>query len=147
MLIRTFRFHSRGESKITTSSVAIIPNLPFFFCAWRSWHHYRGKVCPLSSFSSDLFRPQAYKASAYLEGLIIRGVIEPQPSASLDQIYEKYGPDALIENEKESANSVPLLRKEAVPKIVSLFELPSTAEADLYRALDQTNARLRSTSL
>ena len=22
--------------------LAIIPNLPFFFCAWRSWSHYRG---------------------------------------------------------------------------------------------------------
>lgn len=21
---------------------AIIPNLPFFFCVWRSYHHYRG---------------------------------------------------------------------------------------------------------
>ena len=24
--------------------LAIIPNLPFFFCAWRSWSHYRGNL-------------------------------------------------------------------------------------------------------
>lgn len=22
---------------------AVIPNLPFFFCIWRSWSHYKGK--------------------------------------------------------------------------------------------------------
>lgn len=26
----------------TIPLIAIVPNLPFFFCAWRSWSHYRG---------------------------------------------------------------------------------------------------------
>ena len=143
MLIRMFGFRTYKFRQLT-SAEAIIPNLPFFFCAWRSWHHYRGKFhfhrrCPLLT---SFFR-QAYKASSYLEGLILRGAIEPQPSVRLDRIYEQYGPDA--PGDEKKANS-PLLRREAVPKIVSLFELPSTAEADLYRALDQTANRLKRTS-
>ncbi|KIJ54413.1 hypothetical protein M422DRAFT_154133, partial [Sphaerobolus stellatus SS14] len=33
--------------------IPIIPNLPFFYCAWRAWSHY-----------------QAWKASEYMQGLI-----------------------------------------------------------------------------
>ena len=87
---------------------------------------------------------EAYKASAYVEGLMSRGAIEPQADTNLDHIYERYGPDA--PHPQESESSTPLLRREAVSKIVSLYELPSTAEADLYRALDQTATRLKKTS-
>ncbi|CAL1712492.1 unnamed protein product [Somion occarium] len=55
--------------------IPVIPNLPFFFCVWRSWSHYR-----------------AYKASAYLEGFLDRNCIIPEENAELDKIYAKYAP-------------------------------------------------------
>ena len=30
--------------------LAVIPNIPFFFCVWRSWSHYRGIIHPISIF-------------------------------------------------------------------------------------------------
>ncbi|EJC97923.1 uncharacterized protein FOMMEDRAFT_97733 [Fomitiporia mediterranea MF3/22] len=122
--------------------VPIIPNLPFFFCVWRSWHHYR-----------------AFKASSYLEALMDKGAIRAEPNIALDKVYETYKPDpppttkslspesstdsttTARENEDENAERI-VLGKEAVPKIVSLFDLPPSAAADLYRALEQTESRL-----
>jgi len=114
--------------------IPIIPNLPFFFCAWRAWHHYR-----------------AFKASEYLESLAKEGAITPEPSVGLDKIYETYGPDSEPpkdpspttgpEDEKEQERLI--LSREAVPKIVNLFDLPSTAAADMQRAIDQTSVRLK----
>ncbi|KAL5524460.1 hypothetical protein ACEPAF_9600 [Sanghuangporus sanghuang] len=118
--------------------VPIIPNLPGFFCLWRSWHHYR-----------------AYKASSYLEGLVDKGAIHPESNAVLDKIYEEHQPASPSSSESSSGpNSKPppdedngeeriVLSREAVPKVVGLFELPPSAASDLYRALDQTEHRLR----
>lgn len=36
---------------------AVIPNLPFFFCVWRSWSHYRGQ-CFLDGASPVFARLQ-----------------------------------------------------------------------------------------
>lgn len=41
-----------------------------------------------------------------------------------------------------SAEEELILDREAVPDIVSYFDLPKSAESDLYRALDQTSNRL-----
>lgn len=41
-LIRTSYARLSLNVKYTNSVVAIIPNLPFFFCAWRSWSHFKG---------------------------------------------------------------------------------------------------------
>ncbi|KIM80956.1 hypothetical protein PILCRDRAFT_821813 [Piloderma croceum F 1598] len=124
--------------------VPIIPNLPFFFCVWRSWSHYR-----------------AYRASQYLENLIDQGAIVPEASEELDKIYAEHDPlqsntttspsDTNTTNPHSSpdstANPEPappplLLTRAAIPAIVSLFNLTGHSSADMYRALEQ--ARLRS---
>ncbi|KAI5119200.1 hypothetical protein M0805_004455 [Coniferiporia weirii] len=114
--------------------IPIIPNLPFFFCVWRSWHHYK-----------------AYKASSYLESLIKGGMIKPEGNAGLDKIYEKYRPQSHSssipspksrQDSSQSKKEHSILSVEAVSKLASFFELPSNAEADLLRALDQTGSRL-----
>ncbi|KLO12193.1 hypothetical protein SCHPADRAFT_854179 [Schizopora paradoxa] len=70
--------------------IPVIPNIPFFFCVWRSWHHYR-----------------AYKASSYLESLLLlRNAIIPQPDSALDRIYEECrGRMAKAKEEKEKSRS------------------------------------------
>ncbi|KAI0081610.1 hypothetical protein K474DRAFT_1613374 [Panus rudis PR-1116 ss-1] len=150
--------------------IPVIPNLPFFFCIWRSWHHY-----------------SAYKASAFLEQFVKRDAIKPIASPELDKIYAEYAPrptppseapqtadldtDAsstptstlhpsvserppVAESEKCHPNTgspqtdtTPkrlLLSKEAVPEIMKLFDIPpeSTFAADVYRALEQARLRM-----
>jgi len=69
---------------------AIIPNLPFFFCAWRSWSHYRGIYCLRSSgvLVSNLNSLIAYRSSQYLQSLLEHNLIVPEASESLDEVYK-----------------------------------------------------------
>ncbi|KAI0693232.1 mitochondrial K+-H+ exchange-related-domain-containing protein [Cytidiella melzeri] len=129
--------------------IPIIPNLPFFFCVWRSWSHYK-----------------AYKASSYLEQLLEKGSIVPQDSAELNAIYAAYAPSAPSANEPQQAedsdsdasssprvnnNEHLLLTRDAVPAITAYFDTgPSHASssssslaADLYRAIEQAALRVR----
>ncbi|KDR83090.1 hypothetical protein GALMADRAFT_88915 [Galerina marginata CBS 339.88] len=146
--------------------IPIIPNLPFFFCAWRSWSHYR-----------------AYRSSQYLQSLLEHNLIVPQANEALDQVYRTYqiSPHPIMSkpehsttgsapsseakskpaDEGSSSSSSPnsssttnpdtsihphqtLLTRDAVPSILSIFELgpASTAAADLYRAVEQARVRV-----
>jgi len=128
--------------------VPIVPNIPFFFCVWRSWHHYR-----------------AYKASSYLDSLLHKGIIVPEVNIGLDRIYENcqrrlsqtphLPPTASHEGDAQSNHTTTntrsdedrpaeelILDRDAVPDIISYFDLPKSAESDLYRALGQTSNRL-----
>ncbi|KAF8073504.1 mitochondrial K+-H+ exchange-related-domain-containing protein [Lyophyllum atratum] len=123
--------------------IPIIPNLPFFFCAWRSWSHYK-----------------AYRASQYLQGLLDSGVIVPEASEALDGVYKEFSPNhhlitsaESLENDKNEATSKPeskplqhevLLTRDAVPAILNIFGLGSSAGADLLRAVEQARVRVQS---
>ncbi|KAF5369450.1 hypothetical protein D9758_002499 [Tetrapyrgos nigripes] len=128
--------------------IPVIPNLPFFFCIWRSWSHYR-----------------AYRASEYLKALIEHGQVIPEASPILDAIYKDFAPKP-IESSSSSASSPAssskresedspllnhetdtprlLLTREAVPAIISACNLKESASTDLYRALEQAKQRLAS---
>jgi len=123
--------------------IPIIPNLPFFFCVWRSWSHYR-----------------AYKSSQYLQSLLDHHLIVPEASETLNEVYRLYPPttsspssNPISISESSMPNTDPerefqhtlLLAPEAVPAIISLFELESTtASADLHRAIEQARLRVAS---
>ncbi|EIN13022.1 hypothetical protein PUNSTDRAFT_98047 [Punctularia strigosozonata HHB-11173 SS5] len=123
--------------------IPVIPNLPFFYCVWRSWSHYR-----------------AYKASEYLQSLIEEGVISPEPNPELESIYASHQP---LRDADSDASSTPdqvapqhrdaptqsntaseglLLTREAIPSVLQLFDLPPTSAADIYRAMEQAKVRL-----
>ncbi|EKM51624.1 uncharacterized protein PHACADRAFT_127350 [Phanerochaete carnosa HHB-10118-sp] len=134
--------------------IPVIPNLPFFFCVWRSWSHYK-----------------AYKASSYLEQLLDKGAIVAEPSSALDRVYAKYAKaskkvsptPSTVETSSEQdldsdASSTPsaeeidnvehrhlLLTRDAVPELMAALQLKpgSTFAADMYRALEQANLRLK----
>lgn len=76
MIIRT-SYDCRARTRLLTraSPTAIIPNFPFFFCAWRAWSHYR-----------------AFKASQYLQSFVEHGAILPQASSEFDAIYAEHAP-------------------------------------------------------
>jgi len=119
--------------------IPVIPNLPFFFCVWRSWSHYR-----------------AYKASDYLQSLLQRGAIVPRHDADLDGIiYARHAhlnashdeTEAVSGTEKDEGGRAEekkvLLRRDAVPHILELYGLPESAASNIYRAVEQACARLR----
>ncbi|KAJ4482306.1 mitochondrial K+-H+ exchange-related-domain-containing protein [Lentinula aciculospora] len=118
--------------------IPIIPNLPFFFCVWRSWSHYR-----------------AYRASQYLAALIKHGHVVSAPSLELDTIYKRYGPKSLIALPRNPSSSPSpshataenielLLTREAVPPIVSTFSLEESSTSNIYRAIEQARVRTES---
>ncbi|CAA7262776.1 unnamed protein product [Cyclocybe aegerita] len=149
--------------------IPIIPNLPFFFCVWRSWSHYR-----------------AYRSSQYLQSLIEHDVIAPEASEALDEVYKLRSiaeptPSTSTTSHSDSASSSSsstsepppssnpsapkssttassqtssgpepkhdvLLTRDAVPAILSIFELKpdGSAAADLYRAIEQARVRVAS---
>ncbi|KAI0322025.1 mitochondrial K+-H+ exchange-related-domain-containing protein [Amylostereum chailletii] len=143
MIIRESAVRFNYREKNSTSPPAVIPNFPFFFCVWRSWSHYR-----------------AFKGSEYLESLLKRGAIVPQSSPQLDEIYAAHAPspppspppEETGHKDGSSSGSGPsaeeltqekvLLTREAVPPLLSLFGIPSTAASDFYRAIEQANVRL-----
>ncbi|KAH9920453.1 mitochondrial K+-H+ exchange-related-domain-containing protein [Fomitopsis serialis] len=136
--------------------IPIIPNFPFFFCAWRAWSHYR-----------------AFKASQYLESFVERGAVLPQPSSELDALYAEYAPvqpDPEAPETPHPGSSYPpgntpmsaaetqkscpgaaetgrphlLLTRAAVPALEKFLGLPSGGSfaSDVYRALEQARLRL-----
>jgi len=129
--------------------IPIIPNLPFFFCAWRSWSHYR-----------------AYRSSQYLQSLLDHDIIVPETSEPLDELYKICAPktppascddpDPFSKSDSSSSEfSIPktnpdrepqhiLLGPEAVPAILSLFRFESTTGVDLHRAIEQARLRVAS---
>ncbi|KZT69623.1 hypothetical protein DAEQUDRAFT_726233 [Daedalea quercina L-15889] len=109
--------------------IPIIPNFPFFFCAWRAWSHYG-----------------AYKASQYLQSCVEHEAIVPQASSELDTIYMEHAP-AAPEGESRSPETVHqqlLLEHTAVPALEKLLGFPpgGSFAADVYRALEQARLRL-----
>jgi len=142
--------------------IPIIPNLPLFFCIWRSWSHYT-----------------AYRSSQYLSSLLVHGLIEPSPSSDLDKLYASFtlssrisqnmssSPlasrpsemkpifgNVAVDRELEAAsgkgehwqNVSPsaciFLNQKGVPPVLEMFCLPGSTASSMHRAMDQTRGRL-----
>ncbi|KAJ7600937.1 mitochondrial K+-H+ exchange-related-domain-containing protein [Mycena floridula] len=108
--------------------IPIIPNLPFFFCCWRSWSHYK-----------------AYRASQYLTSLIDEGIIIPQPDTALDTVYK----GATLEKPESTSETQPLLQSMLlspvdIPKLISALDMQPDAKSEISRALEQARARSKS---
>lgn len=99
------------------------------------------------SFPSYALVLSAYKASDYLQSLLQRGAIVPRSDPDLDAIYASHAPSNALHNAtksdgKDEGREV-LLRRDAVPQILQLYGLPESAGSDIYRAVEQADARLR----
>ena len=84
-------------------------------------------------------------------------MIVPESSESLDEVYKLYPPTTESSpsdpgfipktNPEKKPQHILLLRPEAVPSILSLFEFESTtssSSADLHRAIEQARLRVSS---
>ncbi|QRW00669.1 potassium/hydrogen exchange-like protein [Ceratobasidium sp. AG-Ba] len=114
----------------------VVPNLPFFFCVWRGWTHWK-----------------AHKASAYLLELIENDAVQNTPSKELDVIYSESAPrpppgkpaTPKTSNSPDADPAVTQLIPKptvTIPRILKAYDLPKEAERSFFRAVEQ--ARLRS---
>lgn len=92
--------------------------------------------------------PIAYRATQYLQDLLVNDAIVPEGSEALDAIFKDFSPSESSTSTEGPPNTKSnqdgyelLLRREAVPAIVNLFGMKKGADADIYRAIEQ--ARLR----
>ncbi|CAE7124094.1 unnamed protein product [Rhizoctonia solani] len=116
--------------------IPVMPNLPFFFCVWRAWTHWK-----------------AHKASIYLLELSNKDAIHTSPSQDLDSVYSnasKLLPDPAPKANNEHNNpkadsSIAQLLPNPTPvisHIIDTYSLPKEVKRSLLRAVDQ--ARIRS---
>jgi len=120
--------------------VPVIPNLPFFFAAWRSWSHHR-----------------AWKSADYLQYLIENGHIRPEASEEFAELYPSGSPDLALA-EKNTSNDNPggsstdkatrgdgniLLSSTGATELVKRLRLQDGARGEITKALEQTSARLQ----
>ncbi|EJT98592.1 hypothetical protein DACRYDRAFT_110501 [Dacryopinax primogenitus] len=140
--------------------VPVIPNIPFFYCAWRAWGHYR-----------------SWRAASYLEELVRAHMVVETPSPLLDKLYAGFpsppasssslspAPTALIAStspspasETHSPKHPPkpssketdpdpiapylLLTEPDVLSLLKAFSLPEEGRVELGIALAQARARV-----
>jgi len=101
--------------------IPIIPNFPFYFCAWRSWSHWKAK-----------------RAAQYIQGLIHSNRIVPAPLAELNALYGNPAPRAKL---NDSTSDV-LTRKALERAMRSLTTSPEESK-DLLRAHEQVLVRVQ----
>lgn len=119
--------------------LAVVPNLPFFFCVWRSWSHYKGTeneswsihICLNNSF----FFLEAYRSTQYLQDLLSHDSIFPEANEALDAVWREFS--SPVSTQDAGCGSQFVLTSRAVPAIANLFDLGETSHADMCRAIDQ----------
>ncbi|KAG8947569.1 hypothetical protein FRC04_010619 [Tulasnella sp. 424] len=150
--------------------VPIVPNIPFFFCIWRAWSHWR-----------------AYRGAKFLTELVEHRALVPTPHVGLEEFYSSVAsrqsqaspppPSPTATGPKSSGDavvpskSIPpepfLLSRPLIPDLLSAIQqepaLPSSPaapadapqqdmkklsglEPELARAVDQVSLRLSSST-
>ncbi|KAG8892591.1 hypothetical protein FRB99_002607, partial [Tulasnella sp. 403] len=117
--------------------IPVIPNIPFFFCVWRAWSHWKGEVCTnyLITKAEHLGEP-AYKAATFLQQLVHQKCIIPTPHTPLDQFYQSKllspptpSPSAITEAEtKEPLEPEGAPPPEHTPLLLTREQIPSLLE-------------------
>ncbi|KAJ7244993.1 mitochondrial K+-H+ exchange-related-domain-containing protein [Mycena haematopus] len=117
--------------------VPVIPNLPFFFCAWRAWSHY-----------------QALRGARHVDALLQYGKIVPTPDTTLDAVYadsaanskeaDTSPPNAAAANsEKTSSQAVLIVTRDSLQHAMRALEMKPDEAKDVLRAYEQAMNRIR----
>ncbi|KAJ7068799.1 mitochondrial K+-H+ exchange-related-domain-containing protein [Mycena amicta] len=96
--------------------IPIIPNFPFYFCAWRTWSHLKAR-----------------RAAQYLKSLIENKRIVPEPLHDLTAVYAGA-------TEPESATVA--IERDVLERAVRALGMPAEEETSLLQAQDQVVVRL-----
>lgn len=143
---------------------AVIPNVPFYFCAWRAWCHRKGVSIFVPSFPPILTLFVAWNGAGYFNRLIAQEYFQPSAEPILDRIYEASQASRSLKlsvtdtvsesslSEKEPSSTTKpdpqiddqiLLTPKDVPTLIESLQLEPTTEAELLRAIEQTRLRLK----
>ncbi|KAJ7195493.1 mitochondrial K+-H+ exchange-related-domain-containing protein [Mycena pura] len=96
-------------------------NIPFFFCAWRSWSHY-----------------QALRGARHLDGLLKTGKIVPEADAALDAVYTPTRTDTNPDPKRPV-----IVTRDSLGHAMRALEMASDETKDILRAYEQAVNRLR----
>ncbi|KAI9894116.1 MAG: hypothetical protein M1814_004887 [Vezdaea aestivalis] len=103
--------------------VPIVPNLPFFYVAFRAWSHWR-----------------AYSGSKHLAFLLDNNLIKNAPTSQLDKIYPVDSLNPGFDNDNPASESV-VLEYEEAKEVAEILEVPELAP-ELERAINQVTEAL-----
>src|ERR1700748_1970120 len=132
---------------------AIIPNLPFFFCAWRSWSHWKGDKFDFATYNRLIipFDNVAFSSATYLEKVLDRRKINAEQSHLLDSVYQSMEKSEKVpeKEEKEEGSEATanadyrpaFINSYTASTIVTRMKLPDRAMADIMKAIEQAKAR------
>ncbi|KAF8171935.1 mitochondrial K+-H+ exchange-related-domain-containing protein [Mycena galopus ATCC 62051] len=108
--------------------VPIIPNLPFFFCAWRAWSHY-----------------QALRGARHVDALLQNGKIIPTPDTTLDAVYAEAAADSkeadTPANSKNTGRMI--VTRGSLQHAMRALEMKPDEAKDVLRAYEQAMNRIR----
>ncbi|KAJ7781700.1 mitochondrial K+-H+ exchange-related-domain-containing protein [Mycena maculata] len=124
--------------------VPVIPNLPFFFCAWRAWSHY-----------------QALRAARRLDALLQNGKIVPEADKALDSAYASPPevdaslkadappspvPNAPADTNPDTSSSTTprlIVTRDSLGNAMRALDMEPDEGKDLLRAYEQAMNRVR----
>ncbi|KAJ7021608.1 mitochondrial K+-H+ exchange-related-domain-containing protein [Mycena alexandri] len=118
--------------------IPVIPNLPFFFCAWRAWSHY-----------------QALRGARHVDALLQSGKIVPVPEAALDAVYATAKVDVPLDSDSPNdkadagsegdANQKPrlIVTRDSLGHAMRALDMKDDDAKDVLRAYEQAMNRLR----
>lgn len=132
-----------------------IPNIPFFYLAYRGWSHYRGLwrlIVPSFSTVTNLDPFSALNGSRHLQFLLEKNLLNPTSLPELEQLYAKRAsrvlddtpidtpPSEMVEDIEQSDDRV-LLKMSDAKKIASILDAPELA-LEAERAIVQVTEQL-----
>ncbi|KAJ7625352.1 mitochondrial K+-H+ exchange-related-domain-containing protein [Mycena polygramma] len=105
--------------------VPVVPNLPFFFCAWRAWSHW-----------------QALRGARHLDALLQHDKIEPTADERLDAVYAN-AKLPVPEASNASADTTLIVTRDSLGDAMRVLEMEPDETKDVLRAYEQAMNRLR----
>ncbi|KAJ7134839.1 mitochondrial K+-H+ exchange-related-domain-containing protein [Mycena epipterygia] len=120
--------------------VPVVPNLPFFFCAWRAWSHY-----------------QALRGARHVDALLQAGKIVPEGDQALDAAYavptatakadastqDADTPTASNPDAGSSTQPALIVTRDSLGNVMRALEMKPDEAKDVLRAYEQAINRLR----
>ncbi|RMD41803.1 hypothetical protein DV735_g3297, partial [Chaetothyriales sp. CBS 134920] len=136
------------QPRLTAGS---IPNIPFFYAAFRCWSHWRGKQVRAAIEGPHIDNlDTALRGSDHLEHLLTHRLYRPVSTDAIEELYERIAPDAPDFNFVPIAHANdPSLPKERLiltdkshDEVSKVLEVPELA-TEIDRAVWQVSNQLK----
>ncbi|KAJ6525221.1 mitochondrial K+-H+ exchange-related-domain-containing protein [Mycena vulgaris] len=115
--------------------IPVIPNLPFFFCAWRAWSHY-----------------QALRAARHVDALLQADKIVPEADTALDAVSRTRRPapsqrtripPQQTQTPAADAKQTLIVTRDSLGNAMRVLAMQDDEAKDVLRAYEQATIRVR----